>query len=146
MAEAESYKAGLLQWDASTLSLRLDLLGFVTSLRIKWLFDRAEDVDVGTSLPLLVVNPETCKPWEETYSELTSESWYTKPTGYTYCVGLRLYCGSEVTVGCAGARPVNPLKLGYTLSTLNFRTCDHEDTLKLFFFSFSFLNFFFWWL
>jgi hypothetical protein len=34
-------------------------------------------------------------------------------------------CGSEVTVGCAGARPVNPLKLGYTLSTLNFRTCDH---------------------
>lgn len=51
MAEAESYKAGLLQWDASTLSLRLDLLGFVTSLRIKWLFDRAEDVDVGTSLP-----------------------------------------------------------------------------------------------
>lgn len=86
MAEAESYKAGLLQWDASTLSLRLDLLGFVTSLRIKWLFDRAEDVDVGTSLPLLVVDPETCKQWEETYSELTSESWYTKPTGYTYCL------------------------------------------------------------
>ena len=51
MAEAKSYKAGLLQWDASTLSLRLDLLGFVTSLRIKWLFDRTEDVDVGTSLP-----------------------------------------------------------------------------------------------
>jgi hypothetical protein len=33
---------------------------------------------------------------------------------------------SEVTVGCA--RPVNPLKLSPTLSTLNFRTCDHENT------------------
>jgi hypothetical protein len=48
------------------------------------------------------------------------------------CGSLRLDCGSEVTVGCAGARPVNPLKLGYTLSTLNFRTCDHEDTLFYF--------------
>ena len=54
------------------------------------------------------------------------------------CGSLRLYCGSEVTVGCAGARPVNPLKLGYTLSTLNFRTCDHEDTLRLFFLVFFF--------
>jgi hypothetical protein len=35
---------------------------------------------------------------------------------------------SEVTVGCA--RPVNPLKLSPTLSTLNFRTCDHENTLN----------------
>ena len=33
---------------------------------------------------------------------------------------------SEVTVGCA--RLVNPLKLNQTLSTLNFRTCDHEKT------------------
>jgi hypothetical protein len=58
------------------------------------------------------------------------------------CGSLRLDCGNEVTVGCAGGRPVNPLKLGYTLSTLNFRTCDHEDTLRLLF-SFSFSNFFF---
>jgi hypothetical protein len=33
---------------------------------------------------------------------------------------------SEVTVGCA--RPVNPLKLSPTLSTLNFRTWGHENT------------------
>ena len=37
------------------------------------------------------------------------------------CVGLSVWTAeSEVTVGCAGARPVNPLKLGQTLSTLNF--------------------------
>lgn len=42
-----------------------------------------------------------------------------------------LRCGS-VRLDCrkrGRARPVNPLKLGHTLSTLNFGTCDHEDTL-----------------
>jgi hypothetical protein len=47
---------------------------------------------------------------------------------------------SEVTVGCA--RLVNPLKLSPTLSTLNFRTCDHENTSikKMFFFYISLFN------
>lgn len=42
-----------------------------------------------------------------------------------------------------GARPVNPLKLSPTLSTLIFRTCDHENTLNnrvCFFFWISLFN------
>jgi hypothetical protein len=34
------------------------------------------------------------------------------------------------TVGCAVAQPINPLKLGQTLSTPNFRSCEHKPTLK----------------
>ena len=50
---------------------------------------------------------------------------------YWFCRAVSLSdqtAESEVSVGCA--QSVNTLKLSPTLSTLNFQTCDNENTLN----------------
>jgi hypothetical protein len=53
----------------------------------------------------------------------------------------RLQKARSHTVGCAVAQPINPLKLGQTLSTLNFRSCEQPSKIHFFSFLFFFVSF-----